>query len=126
MLGELELAVLDFIWARGVSETRDVHGEVGVPRAITLSTIQSTLERLHRKKLLLRERFGHAYRYAPALTRAEFRARAMASAGGDLRAADGAGVIAAFVDLVARTDTHRLDELAEMVERARARRRGAR
>lgn len=126
MLGELELAVLDFVWSRGVSETRDVHGEVGVPRAITLSTIQSTLERLHRKKLLIRERFGHAYRYAPALTRAEFRAHAMASAGGDLRDADGAGVIAAFVDLVARTDKHRLDELAEMVEKARAQRKGAR
>lgn len=124
VLGELELAVLDCVWDRGVSETRDVHAAVGVPRQITLSTIQSTLERLHRKRLLLRERFGHAYRYAPSMTRAEFRARAMASAAGDLRDADGVGVLAAFIDLVARTDRAKLDDLARIVERAREARKG--
>lgn len=124
VLGELELAVLDCVWDRGVSETRDVHAAVGGPRQITLSTIQSTLERLHRKRLLLRERFGHAYRYAPSMTRAEFRARAMASAAGDLRDADGVGVLAAFIDLVARTDRAKLDDLARIVERAREARKG--
>jgi predicted transcriptional regulator len=125
VLGELELAVLEHIWQCGVCETRDVHDALGVPRQITLSTIQSTLERLHRKRLLLRERFGHAYRYAAAQTRAEFRARAMASAAGDLKNAEGAGVLAAFVDLVARTDQGRLEELAQLVERARSARKKA-
>lgn len=124
VLGDLELAVLECLWDRGVLETRDVFEAVGVPRQITLSTIQSTVERLHRKRLLLRDRFGHSYRYAPAMSRAEFRARGMASAAGDLRDAASAGVLAAFVDLVARTDRHKLDELARIVEEARARRKG--
>lgn len=126
LLGDLEMAVLEHLWSHGTADAKDVQRAIGEPRDITLSTIQSTLERLHRKRLLIRERLGHAYRYAPAISRAEFRARAMASVAGDLEGADAAGVMAAFVDLVARTDTHRLDELAEMVERARARRRGAR
>ncbi len=125
ILGELELAVLDLLWTRGVAEARDVHQTLGEPRGITLSTIQSTLERLHRKRLLLRDRFSHAYRYAPALSRAEFRARAMAEAAGDLKATDSAGVLAAFVDLVARTDRAKLDELAALVAKARARKKGS-
>lgn len=125
VLGDLEVAVLECLWDRGVLETRDVHEAVGVPREITLSTIQSTLERLHRKRLLLRDRFGHSYRYASAMSRAEFRARAMASAAGDLKDADAAGVLAAFVDLVARADRGRLDELAKIVEQARARRKAS-
>ena len=117
LLGELETAVMEYLWTRGVSEARDVHRDLGEKRDITLSTIQSTLERLHRKRLLMRERVSHAYRYAPALTRAEFRAHAMA---------DAAGVMAAFVDLVAKTDGRKLDELATLVEAARARRKGRR
>lgn len=126
LLGDLELAVLEHFWAHGTTDARDVHRVIGEPRDITLSTIQSTLERLHRKRLLIRERVGHAYRYAPALSRAEFRAHAMASAAGDLQGADASGVMAAFVDLVARTDTRRLDQLAELVAAARAERKGPR
>lgn len=117
-LGELENAVLDFLWDHGTSEAKDVHRALGAQREITLSTIQSTLERLHRKKLLMREKVSHAYRYATVLTRSEFRARAMAEAAGDLREADANGVLAAFVDLVARSDKNALAELAKIVERA--------
>lgn len=119
LLGDLETTVLEHLWAQGAAEARDVHRDICLPRAITLSTIQSTLERLHRKKLILRERVGHAYRYAPALTRAAFRARAMAEAAGDLRGADGSGVLAAFVDLVARSGHRHLDELASLIDAAR-------
>jgi len=117
-LGELENAVLEFLWEHGTSEAKDVHRALGAQREITLSTIQSTLERLHRKKLLMREKVSHAYRYATVLTRSEFRARAMAEAAGDLREADSNGVLAAFVDLVARSDKKALAELARIVERA--------
>lgn len=122
MLGELETAVLEHLWEQGVSDAKEVHECLGGLRGITLNTIQSTLERLHRKQLLIREKVSHAYRYAPAIARAEFRARAMAAAAGDLRSAEGAGAIAAFVDLVARTDRKRLEDLAALVDAARARR----
>jgi predicted transcriptional regulator len=124
LLGALETAVLDFLWDRGTSEARDVHRALGEPRELSLSTIQSTLERLHRKRLLMRERIGHAYRYAPTLSRTEFRARAMAEAAGDLRTAESAGVLAAFVDLVARTDGETLEALAKIVESAQEERAG--
>lgn len=121
-LGELESAVLEFLWEHGTSDAKDVHEALGEAREITLSTIQSTLERLHRKRLLMREKVSHAYRYAPVLSRSEFRARAMAEAAGDLRRADENGVLAAFVDLLARSDRRALDELARLVERAQSER----
>jgi predicted transcriptional regulator len=123
-LGELETAVLEYLWARDRVEAKDAHRDVGTPRDITLTTIQSTLERLHRKRLAHRERVGHAYHYTPALSQAEFRARAVASAAGDLRGARAEGVLAAFVELAAGADAGNLERLAQLVEAARARRGG--
>jgi predicted transcriptional regulator len=122
LLGELESAVLEHLWVEGPSDVKEVHRQLGDPRGITLNTVQSTLERLHRKELLLREKVSHAYRYAPAMTRERFRARAMADAAGDLRGAAAEGVIAAFVEIAARADRANLDRLARVVEEARARR----
>lgn len=120
ILGELETAVLDDLWDHGVSEAKAVHDRLAA-RGITLNTIQSTLERLHRKDLLDREKVSHAYRYTPRISRAEFRANAMAVAAGDLKSAESAGALAAFIDLVARTDRKRLDDLAALVDAARTR-----
>ncbi|MEI8257930.1 MAG: BlaI/MecI/CopY family transcriptional regulator [Deltaproteobacteria bacterium] len=122
LLGELETAVLELIWTRGAVEAKDVHRELGPARDITLNTIQSTLERLHRKRLLARERISHAYRYAALMSRDEFRARAVAGLAGTLRGAEGAGVIAAFVELAARADKGNLDRLEQLIAEARTRR----
>lgn len=126
LLGELEAAVMEHLWTEGSADARGVQRALGEPRGITLNTIQSTLERLHRKQLLLREKQGHAYWYAPAVTREGFRARAMADAAGELRGAAAEGVIAAFVEIAARADGANLDRLARVVEAARARRSGGR
>lgn len=124
LLGELETAVLEYVWDHGTTDAKAVHRDLGAPRGITLNTVQSTLERLHRKQLFIRERVGHAYRYAAAVSREAFRARAIATAAGDLRGAEAAGVIAAFVELAARANHRNLDRLEAMVAAARARRGG--
>lgn len=120
-LGELETAVLESAWTQQTTDARTVHATIGTARGITLSTIQSTLERLHRKKLLHRTRVGHAFIYTPVLTREEYRARAVAGLAGALKGAEGAGVLAAFVDLAAEADRKNLDRLAALVDAARAR-----
>lgn len=121
VLGELETAVLEAAWSDQTTDARALHKTIGAERGITLSTIQSTLERLHRKKLLHRTRVGHAFIYTPVLTREEYRARAVASLAGALRGAEGAGVLAAFVDIAAEADGKNLDRLAALVDAARVR-----
>jgi predicted transcriptional regulator len=123
-LGELELAVLDYAWTHEEVDAKAVHRALGVSRKITLNTIQSTVERLHRKGLLSRERISHAYKYRPTFTRDAFRARAAAEAAGQLRGADAQGVLAAFVDLAMQADGANLDRLEAIIVAARARRGG--
>ena len=122
VLGDLETAVLDHLWSRGIADVKDVHRALGVRREITINTIQSTLERLFRKGLARRERVSHAYRYEPALSRDEFRARAVAAVAGELRGAVAEGALAAFVDLASKADRQNLDRLEALVKAARERR----
>jgi predicted transcriptional regulator len=120
ILGELESTVLEYLWKRAEVDVKDVHRDIGARRGITVSTIQSTLERLHRKGLARRKRVSHAYRYEPVLSREEFRARAVAVAAGELKGAAASGVLAAFVDLAAKADHGNLDRLEALVKKARA------
>lgn len=68
-LGRLELAVLDQLWQTAPLSALAVQQQL--PTATSLSTVQSTLERLARKRLLIREKQGRAYVYAPALGRSQ-------------------------------------------------------
>lgn len=123
VLGELELAVLDHLWERKESDVAATHAAVGEARAITLNTVGSALERLHRKGLVRRWKVSHAYRYAPTIDREAFHARRMVEAAGGAAALADTGLLAAFVDAVAEVDESTLEQLEAILE---ARRRGAR
>jgi predicted transcriptional regulator len=119
-LGALEEAVLDHLWSAGESDVIGAHAAVGKPRGISINTVGSALERLHRKRLVSRVKVSHAYRYAATLARDEFRVRRLAQAAGGIRALASDGVLAAFVDLVADTNSEALDRLEELIDARRA------
>ncbi|WP_218565746.1 MULTISPECIES: BlaI/MecI/CopY family transcriptional regulator [Pseudomonas] len=68
-LGTLEVAVLVHLWRVPEASSKEVHAAIGVARGISVNTVQSTLERLYRKKLLKRFKASHAFRYAPQMAR---------------------------------------------------------
>jgi predicted transcriptional regulator len=118
--GALELAVLKFLWRSGAAPAKDVHRELGSRRRISLNTIQSTLERLHRKGMLDRHKVSHAYHYEPSMTRGELLAKLVDDMLG-LLSGDRRDLLAAFVDLVDRTDSATLEQLERMLaDRRRA------
>ena len=124
-LGELERAVLDRLWSDGPADVRTMHRAVGEPRGITLNTIQSTLERLHRKGIATRRKRGRAYLYGASLTRREWLSNAVEEL---VRGVPGAGaetVVSAFVDVLERTSEGRLEELERRVRERRRRGRDA-
>ena len=94
--GDLEATVMDRVWARGDGVTvREVFYELTGTRQIAYTTVLSTMDNLHRKGWVRRDREGKAYRYWPTMTREERSAnlmRAAFSAGGDTEA-----VLAFFV-----------------------------
>ena len=114
-LGDLELEVLEHLWAVGEADVTETHAAVGRTRANTVNTVGSALERLHRKRLVRRTKVSHAYRYRAALEREAFHARRMVDAVGGAAALADLGVLAAFVDAVAETDAQSLNELSALV-----------
>lgn len=120
-LGELEHAVLDRLWSDGPADVRSVHCAIGEPRGITPNTIQSTLERLHRKGLATRHKRGRAYLYAPGLTRREWLSHAIEDLVRRVRGAGSEAVVSAFVDVLERTSQDRLAELERCVRERRRR-----
>ncbi|KMO72868.1 Transcriptional regulator BlaI [Mycolicibacterium chlorophenolicum] len=74
---------MDRIWKRDptVSTTvREVFDELAAERGIAYTTVMSTMDNLHGKGWLQRERDGKAYRYWPTLSREQHGARLMREA----------------------------------------------
>lgn len=118
-IGELESASLTLLWRIGEADVVEVHRAIGTKRGITPNTVGSALERLHRKGLVHRHKVSHAFRYRPALTADEFAARRVLEASGGTGALSRAGVLAAFVDLVAETDDGLLGRLEALIAEKR-------
>jgi predicted transcriptional regulator len=79
--GDLEAVVMDRVWAAdGVITVRDVLEELQRDREIAYTTVQSTMDNLHRKGWLTRHREGKAYLYTPRLTREQYSAQMMRDA----------------------------------------------
>jgi predicted transcriptional regulator len=116
VLGPLEWRVLESLWGRpGPASVRDLTPEF---REIAYTTLMTTLDRLHRKGVLIRMKQGRAFYYQPRLTRPEFES---ARAGAAFRVAlNGSGaalapLLSTLVDAVGSRDRAMLDELAALV-----------
>jgi predicted transcriptional regulator len=119
VFGPLEARVLDALWACDRPATvRDLQ-----PRftSTAYTTLMTTLDRLHRKGLLDREKAGRAYAYRHRWSRGEFVARVAGEKLGALIAPDAAlqPLVSFFVDAVTRRDAEVLDELERIIARRR-------
>jgi predicted transcriptional regulator len=113
---------MEQLWQAGPGDVKTVHRVLGARRRITLNTVQSTMERLHRKGLLDREKVSHAYVYRPRHSREQFGARVVEQVIERVLGGDAEPVLSAFVDLAARAGKGSLERLEELVaERRRER-----
>jgi predicted transcriptional regulator len=85
--GDLESVIMHMVWDHdGPVTVRDLFDELSRERSIAYTTVMSTMDNLHRKGWLEREKEGKAYRYAATASREEYSARLMRealAAGGD-------------------------------------------
>jgi predicted transcriptional regulator len=126
LLGELEAAVMDQLWSHGPVDVKTVHAAIGRKRRITLNTVQSTMERLHRKGLLDREKVSHAYVYNPRLSREAFGARVVEEVVSQVLGGETEPMLAAFVDVAARAGAEQLERLEQLIAKHRLVRAGER
>lgn len=115
ILGDLEKLVLNYLWDNSSADAKQVHAHFEKQRGGTLNTIQSTLDRLHKKGLLTREKHGHAYQYRAAMDRQTFVGALIREVTHDF-ADDNDALLAAFVTLSAERDDKQLARLESLIQ----------
>src|SRR5437773_6862869 len=116
-LGKLEKQVLNEAWRRGELSVRDVYVTFG--EKIAYTTLMTTLDRLHKKRLLDRRKDGRAFLYVPAMSREEFEHGIREDVIDGLLGSGAEGVepvLACIVDTVSERDRELLDELDRLVQ----------
>jgi len=110
-LGALELTTLKLLWAAPEAlDARAVHAALA-PRRLTLSTVQATLERLQRKRLLSRTKVGRAYVYAAAVTRESLIGSLIRDVATRVAEGELEPVISGFVELLGTAEPELLEQL---------------
>ena len=113
-LGARELEVLECLWTGKTASAQDVHDQLAGGR-IALSTVQSTLERLHRKQLIVRNKVGRAYRYAPTFSRSQFISRLLRDIADDVAGGDLAPMMSGFAEYIAGENPELDPELTRLL-----------
>jgi len=121
-LGELEIAVMEHLWAIDVADAKAIHRQLGEKRNISPNTIQSTADRLYKKGLLNREKVSHAFVYSPAVTREQLMAEMIDNVVDKLSGGRTEAMLSAFVDLASRIEQNSLDRLEELIAERRQKR----
>jgi len=94
--GDLEAVIMRRVWDHdGPVTVRELYEDLQRERAIAYTTVMSTMDNLHRKGWLARERDGKAYRYTAVASREEYSARLMSEAMAE--AGDTQAVLSHFV-----------------------------
>jgi predicted transcriptional regulator len=118
-LGYLEKLVLQYFWDTDEADAKRVHRELTDDSVRTLNTIQSTLDRLYKKKLLIRNKAGHAFIYRAAMAKNAFLAQLMREVAADYTDNEDT-LLAAFSSLSAEMTETQLQALASLIDQRRA------
>ncbi|MFZ5480824.1 MAG: BlaI/MecI/CopY family transcriptional regulator [Myxococcota bacterium] len=118
-LGDLEFLLMEALWAGGAGTVRDVMERLPPDHGRAYTTVMTTMDRLHRKGLLRRDKDGLAWRYRPVLDRGAWEKALADTLAARILAEHGDVGLAAFVDAAA--DDAMLDRLAELIEARRRR-----
>jgi predicted transcriptional regulator len=118
-LGELELRVLETLWQRPHLDARQVRESLGDARIPSLSTVQSTLERLYRKNYVDRLKLGHAYTYHASVSRSGLLGRILGDVIQLLHDGKMETILSSFVHAAADLDEKSLDNLELLIREKR-------
>ena len=111
--GDLEAVIMRRVWDHhGPVTVRELYEDLQRERAIAYTTVMSTMDNLHRKGWLARERDGKAYRYTAVASREEYSARLMGEAMAE--AGDTEAVLSHFV---AAMDGEQAEALRAVLDR---------
>lgn len=121
VLGELESAVMEILWAKPEQSVNEVEERLREKRDIAHTTVLTTLDRMHRKGYLTREKQAKAFVYSPQYTRDEFERTMAQEVLGALIGHSAETALSTFVDLIGN-DPSALDQLEAKIREKRRQR----
>jgi len=120
VLGPLEAAIMEHLWAKGPQAIADVHRALGGSSGIAYTTVHTELSRLIKKKLVVKRGSYADATYAAKVARERFVDDVVRNVLRGLLEAHGPIAVHGFVDLIAGDDEAR----AALERRLEARDRG--
>ena len=114
-LGELELGVMEALWRNPHLDAKAVCESIPRFRKSSLTTVQSTLERLYRKGLVDRNKQGHAYQYFASVSRSNLLGRMLGDVIHLLHDGRLETILSSFVNVAADIDEKSLAELELLI-----------
>ena len=118
VLGKLQTDVMEILWREPNLTVNEVETRLQKSRTIAHTTVLTTLDRMHRKGHVTREKQGKAFVYAPRYSRQEFEHGIAQEVLGALLGQFTEPTLSAFVDIVGDND-ERLDRLETMIREKR-------
>ncbi len=123
-LGERELLVLEVLWTNGDATAQSVQRQMP-DNDISLSTVQSTLERLYRKGLVERSKQGRAYHYHATVNRSQLISGLLHNMAHHVAAGDLAPMISGFLDYVSSEAPELTGDLSKSLQKGNSKDTGA-
>lgn len=114
VLGELQTAVMEILWREPHLTVSDVEEKLQKKRVIAHTTVSTTLDRMHQKGFLLREKEGKAFVYAPRYSKEEFERGVAQEVLSALLTQYSEPALSAFVELLGEDD-EKLDQLEDLI-----------
>ena len=114
ILGDLEKEVLRYLWSVDGDDAKGVHKITSKNRKGTINTVQSTLERLFKKKLLSREKRGHSYFYKTKVSKEKLLSDLFIDAAQGIDS-DGNSIVAAFASMTKKLDEQEVTKLEALI-----------
>lgn len=121
-LGELQLAVMRVLWARGEAGAADVHAALIEERGLALTTIKTTLRKLEDRGVVTHRENGRQFIYRPATDEADVREGMVGDLVRRMFAGNSAALLNHLVE-AGEVDAASLDALREKVRGERKNRR---
>ena len=121
VLGELESAVMEALWANPEQTVNEVEERLLQKREIAHTTVLTTLDRMYRKGYLTREKQSKAFVYSPQYTRSEFERTLAQEVLGALIGHSAETAVSTFVDLIGN-DPSALNQLEAKIQEKRRQR----
>jgi predicted transcriptional regulator len=118
VLGKLEAEIMQILWQQPGQAVSEVEALLRRKREIARTTVLTTLDRMHNKGYLTREKQGKAFVYSPRYSRVDFEREMAQEVLGALLGGLGEPLLSTFVELVGEDDGN-LDRLEALIKERR-------